>query len=158
MNGNLAVSLMQNLAMTLCVWMPILDSVCIRWIIDLMIFVYLVTDVWVQSNVLSQFGAHDLHRLHICEELADTWVWVSSDIKRQQVAAAATQEAAEGAPDDDEGVQADPAPIQAPQPPLAAAWSMPQRIIWLDEKLNMDARVPDLQAFDETIVGTSDAA
>ncbi|GJU45478.1 hypothetical protein Tco_1202744 [Tanacetum coccineum] len=64
-------------------------------------------------------------RLHICEELADTWVWVSSDIKRQQVAAAATQEAAEGAPDDDEGVQADPAPIQAPQPPLAAAWSMP---------------------------------
>ncbi|GKB35221.1 retrotransposon protein, putative, ty1-copia subclass [Tanacetum coccineum] len=48
--------------------------------------------------------------------------------KRQQVAAAGAPEAAEDAPAVDEGAQADPAPVQAPQPPPpppAAGRTMP---------------------------------
>ncbi|GJY58442.1 hypothetical protein Tco_0458334 [Tanacetum coccineum] len=48
---------------------------------------------------------------NLTERIEDTWVWVASGIERQQVAAAraADQEIPE------EGVQAYPSPIQAPQ-------------------------------------------
>ncbi|GKA80911.1 hypothetical protein Tco_0787603, partial [Tanacetum coccineum] len=53
----------------------------------------------------------------ICEELVDTWVWVAPGPERQQVAAAGVPEATEDASVVDEGAQAVPAPVQAPQPP-----------------------------------------
>ncbi|GJY11197.1 hypothetical protein Tco_0379382 [Tanacetum coccineum] len=45
---------------------------------------------------------------------------------------------AEGAPDIDEGLQAVPAPIQAPQPPPAAgpARTLPQRVARLEEEVH----------------------
>ncbi|GKD78752.1 hypothetical protein Tco_1341373, partial [Tanacetum coccineum] len=62
----------------------------------------------------------ELVRLQICKELDDTWAWVASRPERQPDAATGTPEVAEGAPDVDEGARAVPAPVQAPQPPLAA--------------------------------------
>ncbi|GKD47330.1 hypothetical protein Tco_1271975, partial [Tanacetum coccineum] len=72
----------------------------------------------------------ELVRLQICEELDDTWAWVAPGPKRQQVAAAGALEVAVGAPDVDEGDQAIPAPVQAPQPPPTAgpARNMKQRL------------------------------
>ncbi|GJZ02277.1 hypothetical protein Tco_0520238 [Tanacetum coccineum] len=55
----------------------------------------------------------------ICEELDNTWAWVASGLDRQQVATVGASEVVEGAPDVNEGDQAIPAPVQAPQP-LAA--------------------------------------
>ncbi|GJS95230.1 hypothetical protein Tco_0802198 [Tanacetum coccineum] len=60
-----------------------------------------------------------LQGLMICEELDDTWAWVASGLDRQQDATVGASEVAEGAPDVNEGDQAIPAPVQAPQP-LAA--------------------------------------
>ncbi|GJV62030.1 hypothetical protein Tco_1468130 [Tanacetum coccineum] len=62
----------------------------------------------------------ELVRLYICEEIDDTWSWVSPGPERQQVAATSAPEAVEAAPVVDEGAQADPAPVQAPQPPPPA--------------------------------------
>ncbi|GKA17993.1 hypothetical protein Tco_0697830 [Tanacetum coccineum] len=63
----------------------------------------------------------------ICEELDDTWAWVVPGLERKPNAAAGALEVAKDALDVDEGAQAIPAPVQAPQPPPAAAqsWTMP---------------------------------
>nr|GEY62457.1 hypothetical protein [Tanacetum cinerariifolium] len=53
-------------------------------------------------------------------------------VERQQVATAGALEFAEDVPLVDEGAQAFPAPIQAPQPPSAAR-SMPQRMAMIEE-------------------------
>ncbi|GKC13487.1 hypothetical protein Tco_1010269, partial [Tanacetum coccineum] len=50
-------------------------------------------------------------------EIGDDWAWVAPGPERQQLVAAGTPEAAEDAPAVDEGAQANPAPIQAPQTP-----------------------------------------
>ncbi|GJW05151.1 hypothetical protein Tco_1564007, partial [Tanacetum coccineum] len=59
--------------------------------------------------------------------------------ERQQVVAAGAPGAAEDAPAVDEGVQADPAPIQAPQqqppPPSTIGRTMPQRLRRLEEEV-----------------------
>ncbi|GJS08991.1 hypothetical protein Tco_0365787 [Tanacetum coccineum] len=58
--------------------------------------------------------------------------------ERQQVPVAGAPEAVEDAPAVDEGAQADPAPVQAPQPPpppSAAGRTMPQRLGRLEEEI-----------------------
>ncbi|GKB65980.1 hypothetical protein Tco_0927392, partial [Tanacetum coccineum] len=71
----------------------------------------------------------ELVRLQICDELDDTWAWVTIGQKRQPVAAAGAPAVAKDAPIIDEGGQADPEPKQAPQqpppPPPAHAKTMP---------------------------------
>ncbi|GJW91904.1 hypothetical protein Tco_0169457 [Tanacetum coccineum] len=54
----------------------------------------------------------ELARLHICEELVETWAWVASGLKRQPDAAVGAPVDAGGAPDIDEGTQAVPVPAQ----------------------------------------------
>ncbi|GJX39019.1 hypothetical protein Tco_0252322 [Tanacetum coccineum] len=59
----------------------------------------------------------ELVKLKICIELGDNWAWVAPGPKRQQDAAVGALKAAEDAPAINEGAQAVPAPMQAPQPP-----------------------------------------
>ncbi|GJU17497.1 hypothetical protein Tco_1145463 [Tanacetum coccineum] len=79
----------------------------------------------------------ELVRLQICKELDDTWGWVAPGPKRQHDAAAGFLEVAKSAHDVDEDVQAVSAPVQAPQPPLAAGptRTMAQRIARLEEDI-----------------------
>ncbi|GKB89429.1 hypothetical protein Tco_0961701 [Tanacetum coccineum] len=56
-------------------------------------------------------------------------------LARQQVVVAGAPEAAKDAPVVDEGAQADPAPVQAPQPPPPAR-TMPQRMARLEEDVH----------------------
>ncbi|GKF77230.1 hypothetical protein Tco_0229700, partial [Tanacetum coccineum] len=70
----------------------------------------------------------ELVKLNICREIRDYWAWVAPGPERQQVAAAGAPKVAKDALVVDEGA-ADPAPIQAPQPPpppLAAGRTMPR--------------------------------
>ncbi|GKC23019.1 hypothetical protein Tco_1025169 [Tanacetum coccineum] len=75
--------------------------------------------------------------------------------------AAGTPRVAQDAPAVDEGDQAVPAPVQAPQqpppPPLTAARTMPQRLGRLEEEL-MEASGLKYQAFAGTFRGSSPAA
>ncbi|GJR67720.1 hypothetical protein Tco_0013785 [Tanacetum coccineum] len=57
----------------------------------------------------------ELVRLQISDELDDTWAWVAMGPERQPDAVAGAPADAEDAPIVDEGGQADPAPVQAPQ-------------------------------------------
>ncbi|GJY38743.1 hypothetical protein Tco_0425107 [Tanacetum coccineum] len=79
----------------------------------------------------------ELVRLQICVEIDDTWAWVAMGPERQPDAAAGAPAIAEDAPAVDEGDQAVPAPVQAPQqpppPPPAAARTVPQRLGRLEE-------------------------
>ncbi|GJZ78709.1 hypothetical protein Tco_0643546 [Tanacetum coccineum] len=81
----------------------------------------------------------ELVRLQIYEEIDDTWAWVALGPERQPDAAAGSPGAVEDAPAVDEGVQADPAPIQAPQqpplPPPATGRTMPKRLGRLEEEV-----------------------
>ncbi|GKC25592.1 hypothetical protein Tco_1027742 [Tanacetum coccineum] len=61
-----------------------------------------------------------LVRLHICEEIDDTWAWVALGPERQPDAVAGAPGAAEDAPIVDEGDHVVLALVQAPQPPPAA--------------------------------------
>nr|GEX59025.1 hypothetical protein [Tanacetum cinerariifolium] len=74
----------------------------------------------------------ELVRLQICKNIDDTWAWVAPGPERQQVSTTGTHEAVEDVPIVNEGAQAIPAPVQAPQPPLAAR-SMPQRMSIIEE-------------------------
>ncbi|GKE09749.1 hypothetical protein Tco_1413300 [Tanacetum coccineum] len=74
--------------------------------------------------------------LYICEELDDTWAWVAPGPERQPNVVAGAPKAIEDAPAIDEGAPANPAPIQAPQPPHAAPKTMPQRIARLEEDVH----------------------
>ncbi|GJR75214.1 hypothetical protein Tco_0087579 [Tanacetum coccineum] len=78
----------------------------------------------------------ELVRLHICEEIDDTWVWVALGPERQLDVAAGALGATEDAPIVDEGDQAIPTPVQAPPPPPAAARTMPQRMARLEEDVH----------------------
>ncbi|GJS11364.1 hypothetical protein Tco_0368160 [Tanacetum coccineum] len=77
----------------------------------------------------------ELARLHIYERKGDTWAWVAPGLERLQVAVA------EAAKDDQEipqeGVQADPTPVQAPQVPQLPLGprTMPLRIQRLEEDI-----------------------
>ncbi|GKA63493.1 hypothetical protein Tco_0763099 [Tanacetum coccineum] len=68
-----------------------------------------------------------------------TWAWVCAlgPRWRQQAIAAGALKAAEDAPAADEGAQAVPAPVQAPQlsPPAHQHWTMSQRIDRLEEEV-----------------------
>ncbi|GKF74463.1 hypothetical protein Tco_0220795, partial [Tanacetum coccineum] len=79
----------------------------------------------------------ELVRLQICDEIDDTWAWVALGLERQSDTATGVPGAAEDAPTVDEGDQAVPAPVQAPQqpppPPPAAGRTMPQRLGRLEE-------------------------
>ncbi|GKB74542.1 hypothetical protein Tco_0935954, partial [Tanacetum coccineum] len=103
----------------------------------------------------------ELVRLQICIEIDDTWAWVALGPARQPDATAGAPEAAEDAPVADEGDQAVPAPVQAPQqplpPPPAAGRTMPQRLGRLEEEL-MEASGQTYQSFDGTFQGNSPAA
>ncbi|GJU77251.1 hypothetical protein Tco_1274321 [Tanacetum coccineum] len=89
---------------------------------------------------------------------------VSPRLESQQVATAGTLGAAEDAPATDEGAQAVPAPVQAPQPLLPAP--QPQTIsiteqtrvfTWMISCMTqlMDVSGRTYQAFDSTLVGSS---
>ncbi|GKC22754.1 hypothetical protein Tco_1024904 [Tanacetum coccineum] len=67
----------------------------------------------------------ELVKLNICIEIGDDWAWVAPRPKRHPDVADGAPGAAEDAPAVDEGVEADPTPIQAPQPsPPPAARTM----------------------------------
>ncbi|GKB73089.1 hypothetical protein Tco_0934501 [Tanacetum coccineum] len=86
---------------------------------------------------LQMIDMAELVRLQICVQLDDTWAWVAMGPERQPDAAAGAPAVAEDAPAVDEGDQAVPAPVQAPQqpppPPPAAARTVPQRLGRLEE-------------------------
>ncbi|GJY88860.1 hypothetical protein Tco_0503488 [Tanacetum coccineum] len=67
-------------------------------------------------NELSVIDLDKLAGLNICSSFGDTWAWVAPKTKRQQTIAAGAPRAAEDAPTANEGAQAIPALIQAPQP------------------------------------------
>ncbi|GJW58271.1 hypothetical protein Tco_0105002, partial [Tanacetum coccineum] len=71
----------------------------------------------------------ELVKLKICIEIGDDWAWVALGPVRQQVVGAGALGAADDALAVGEGVQVDPAPIQAPQqpppPPLTMGRTMP---------------------------------
>ncbi|GJX53365.1 hypothetical protein Tco_0281734 [Tanacetum coccineum] len=71
----------------------------------------------------------ELVRLQIYVEIDDTWTWVAMGLERQPDAEA------EDAPIIDEGGQADPAPVQAPQqPPLPSPARIPRgEILYMDD-------------------------
>ncbi|GKG25163.1 hypothetical protein Tco_0395791, partial [Tanacetum coccineum] len=80
----------------------------------------------------------ELVKLNICMKIGDEWAWVAPGPERQQVAAASAPQAAEDAPAVDEGAQADPAPVQAPQPlppPPTTGRTKPQRLGRLEEEI-----------------------
>nr|GEV12932.1 Gag-Pol polyprotein [Tanacetum cinerariifolium] len=73
----------------------------------------------------------ELFKLNIHREIGDDYDWVAPGPERQQVAAISAPDAIEDAPAVDEGAQADPTPVQAPQPlppPLAMGNTKKDRI------------------------------
>ncbi|GJU09660.1 hypothetical protein Tco_1132056 [Tanacetum coccineum] len=84
------------------------------------------------------FGGYFIGRLaHHFGLIGDEWAWVAPRPERQQVAAAGARGAVEDSLAVDEGVQADPTPMQTPQqppPPLAAGRNMPHRLERLEEE------------------------
>ncbi|GKB09958.1 hypothetical protein Tco_0843881 [Tanacetum coccineum] len=75
-----------------------------------------VTNILRGGRVERGIDLHELARLNICLRFGDTWAWVAPGSERQQAAAAGALGAAEDAPAADDGAQAIPAPVQAPQP------------------------------------------
>ncbi|GJS92606.1 hypothetical protein Tco_0799574 [Tanacetum coccineum] len=88
----------------------------------------------VVASELPLIDLHELGRLNICLRFGDTWAWVASGPERQQAGALG---ATEDAPTADEGAQAVPAPVQAPQPPPLAPQhrTMLQRIERIKEEM-----------------------
>ncbi|GJT48906.1 hypothetical protein Tco_0975063 [Tanacetum coccineum] len=80
------------------------------------------------ARLVEHFGLLTEERLRGLTVIA----WVAQGPERQPDATTGALRAAEDAPADDEGAQADPAPVQAPQPPLAAR-TMPHRMARLKE-------------------------
>ncbi|GJT70750.1 hypothetical protein Tco_1030036 [Tanacetum coccineum] len=77
------------------------------------------------TRELPMIDLHELVRLNICKRLGDTWAWIALGPERRSDAVASSLEATRDAPAVDEGAPADPAPMQAPQPPHAAPRTMP---------------------------------
>ncbi|GKF16351.1 hypothetical protein Tco_0061269 [Tanacetum coccineum] len=67
---------------------------------------------------LPMIDMDELVRLRVCDRLGDTWALVARGPERQQVAVARAAQADQEILD--EGVQADPTPVHAPQAPSAA--------------------------------------
>ncbi|GKB41952.1 hypothetical protein Tco_0886894 [Tanacetum coccineum] len=83
----------------------------------------------------------ELVRLQICMEFDDTWAWVAMRLERQPNVVAGAPRVAQDALAVDEGFQAVPAPVHAPQqppalPPPATAKTMPQRMARLEEDVH----------------------
>ncbi|GJT93354.1 hypothetical protein Tco_1082199 [Tanacetum coccineum] len=94
----------------------------------------------IMSRELPLIDMGELVKLNICTEIGDDWAWVALGPKRQQVATAGAPRAAEDVSIVDEGVQADPTPVQAPPqppppPPPAVGRTMPQRLGILEEEV-----------------------
>ncbi|GJZ31597.1 hypothetical protein Tco_0576644 [Tanacetum coccineum] len=85
------------------------------------------------TRELPLIDLHELERLNICMRVGDTWAWVAPRLKRQPDATTGAPRAAEDAPAVDEGAQADPAPVQAPQPLPPAPKTMQLRISRIEE-------------------------
>ncbi|GKC44293.1 hypothetical protein Tco_1062015, partial [Tanacetum coccineum] len=70
--------------------------------------------------------------------LGDTWAWVALGSERKSIVAAGDPEATKDALDADEGDQAIPKIIQAPQPPpaVASTRTMEQRFSRLEEEVH----------------------
>ncbi|GJZ49464.1 hypothetical protein Tco_0603654 [Tanacetum coccineum] len=83
---------------------------------------------------LPMIDLHELVRLNICERLDDMWAWVAPGPEWQPKAMAGALEGSRAAVI--EGAPADPAPVQAPQPPPAAPRTMSQRIARLEEEVH----------------------
>ncbi|GJW00400.1 hypothetical protein Tco_1555651 [Tanacetum coccineum] len=82
---------------------------------------------------LQMIDMEDLVRLQICMQLDDTWARVAMGPERKPDAMTGAPAVAKDALAVDEGDQAVPAPVQAPQqplppPPPAAARTVPQRL------------------------------
>ncbi|GJR37084.1 hypothetical protein Tco_1212768 [Tanacetum coccineum] len=88
----------------------------------------------VVTHELSLIDLHELRRLKIYVRVGDTRAWVAPGPERQPDAAAGAPGAAEDATAVDKGAQADPAPVQAPQPPPYSPRTMQQRIYRLEEE------------------------
>ncbi|GJX99309.1 hypothetical protein Tco_0356328 [Tanacetum coccineum] len=79
----------------------------------------------------------ELVRLQICMDINDTCAWVAMGPERHPDVATGAPRVAQDAPVVDEGVQANPAPIQAPTPPPpAASRTMPQSMAILEEDVH----------------------
>ncbi|GKD99069.1 hypothetical protein Tco_1382966, partial [Tanacetum coccineum] len=83
----------------------------------------------------------ELVRLQICMEVYGTWAWVAMRPERHPNATVVAPRVAQDATAVDEGVQAIPAPVQAPHqplppPPPAAARTLPQRMSRLAEDVH----------------------
>ncbi|GKC04331.1 hypothetical protein Tco_0995941 [Tanacetum coccineum] len=89
----------------------------------------------VVTRELPLIDLHELERLNICIKVGDTWAWVSLGPERQPDAAAGAPRSTKDAPTVDEGAQADPTPVQAPQPSPLAPRTMHQRIFRLEEEV-----------------------
>ncbi|GJT91833.1 hypothetical protein Tco_1080678 [Tanacetum coccineum] len=86
--------------------------------------------------VLPIIDMGELVRLQICMEVNDTWAWVAIGPERQPDTVAGAPAVAEDAPATNEGDQAIPAPVQAPQqPPPPPARTMPHRLGRLEEEV-----------------------
>ncbi|GKC83324.1 hypothetical protein Tco_1139041 [Tanacetum coccineum] len=82
----------------------------------------------------------ELVRLQICAQFDDAWAWVAMGPERQPDTVVGAPAVAEDAPSADEGDQAVPAPVQAPQqpppPPPANARTMPWSMVRLEEDVH----------------------
>ncbi|GJS18422.1 hypothetical protein Tco_0412894 [Tanacetum coccineum] len=84
----------------------------------------------------------ELARLQICVEIDDTLAWEALGPERQPDATTGAPGVAQDALVVDEGIQADPTPVQAPPPPpLAASRTMPQRMARLKDDVHEIHRV-----------------
>ncbi|GKB80221.1 hypothetical protein Tco_0947116 [Tanacetum coccineum] len=88
------------------------------------------------ARVLLVINLDELVKLKICVRLSDTWAWVAPGPERQPIVLVGALEVTKGALDVDEGAQAVPRLVQAPQPPPAMNKTMTQRLSRLEEEVH----------------------
>nr|GEY15809.1 hypothetical protein [Tanacetum cinerariifolium] len=115
----------------------------------------------VVASELPLINLHKLKRLNICLRVGDIWAWVASRPKRQQAAMAGAPGAVKDAHVANEGAQAVPTPVQAPQPPPPAPQhrTMSPRVERIEEEIrelrqSVVGFVCTYQAFDNTLIGS----
>ncbi|GJT91858.1 hypothetical protein Tco_1080703 [Tanacetum coccineum] len=84
--------------------------------------------LFVVTREIPLINMGELVKLNICMKIGDNWAWVAPGLKMQPDTMAGALGATEDALAVDEGAQADPTPIQAPQlppPPPTAGRTMP---------------------------------
>ncbi|GKC26061.1 hypothetical protein Tco_1033355, partial [Tanacetum coccineum] len=89
----------------------------------------------VVTSELPLIDSYKLGRLNICLRVGETWSCIATGLERQPDVAAGAPGAAKDAPATDEGGQPDPAPMQAPQPPLPALRTIQQRVSRLEDEV-----------------------